>query len=162
MYLQCLILKEAKLHLCDLETSQGPKRGARRSKQCPPVALWTGNEEADQSRAQKAASDSNWKGGAGTFNTRKHLPLLFWKTEYSVCVHFYRFKNNKSSKDVQKPHRWIRFLKQVPVSVLQVLVLLEAAGLRPGAAGGWLLLSLVVKALLCHHSDRFRNIEAVC
>lgn len=67
MYLQCLILKEAKLHLCDLETSQGPKRGARRSKQCPPVALWTGNEETDQSRAQKAASGSNWKGGAGGY-----------------------------------------------------------------------------------------------
>lgn len=66
-YLECSIPKEAKLHLCDLETSQGPNRGARRGKQCPPVALWTGNEAADQARTQKAASAFNWTGGAGGY-----------------------------------------------------------------------------------------------
>lgn len=83
-YLECSILEEAKLHLCDLETSQGPNSGARRSKQCPPVALWTGNKEANQTRTQKAASVFNWKGGAGGY-----APLIGGNT-----CHFYSGKLN--------------------------------------------------------------------
>lgn len=70
MYLECSIQIEEEIPnmcLCGLETSQGSDCGAQLSKHSFLLwlSVWTGNKEADQTRAQKATAALSWNGVMG-------------------------------------------------------------------------------------------------